>query len=164
MTYLSQQYMPYWVLRWCKWALPGQGKSCTKIYFLEGIWTPKTTKSLLLALSHHQSHHCWRTMYLLPPSPKARTTDTQRELFIKNLELLGLGRHFGLKFFEALGYFWLDYQASILVLWVPCPCFPIFNHYFYKKLSLYIQLPNIYLGLGFEFGSQRIRDLAFVCP
>ena len=24
--------------------------------------------------------------------------------------------------------------------------------------------PNIYLGLGFEFGPQRIRDLAIVCP
>ena len=35
-----------------------------------------------------------------------------------------------------------------------------------KKLSLYIQISNIYLGLGFEFefGPQRIRDIAFVCP
>ena len=40
------------------------------------------------------------------------------------------------------------------------PCFPLFNHYFYKKLSLYIQIQNIYLELGFEFGPQRIRDLA----
>jgi hypothetical protein len=31
-----------------------------------------------------------------------------------------------------------------------------------KKLRLYIQIPNIYLGLGFEF--ERIRDLAIVCP
>ena len=45
-----------------------------------------------------------------------------------------------------------------------------------KKLSLYIQIPNIYLGLGlglglgfefefeFEYGPQIIRDLAIVCP
>ena len=26
---------------------------------------------------------------------------------------------------------------------------PLFNHYFYKKIS---HIPNIYLGLGFEFG------------
>ena len=32
------------------------------------------------------------------------------------------------------------------------------HHYFYKTLSLCIQIPNIYLG--FEFGPQRIRDLA----
>ena len=48
------------------------------------------------------------------------------------------------------------------VLWVPCPCFPLINHYFYKKLGLYILLPNIYLGMGFEFGPQRIGDLAIV--
>ena len=29
-----------------------------------------------------------------------------------------------------------------------------------KKLSLYINIPNIFLG----FEPQRIRDLAFVCP
>ena len=46
------------------------------------------------------------------------------------------------------------------------PFFPLINHYFYKKLILYIQIPNIFLGLGFEFefGPQRIRDLAIVCP
>ena len=38
------------------------------------------------------------------------------------------------------------------------PCFPLFNHYFYKNH------PNICLELGFEFGPQRIRDLAIVCP
>ena len=36
-----------------------------------------------------------------------------------------------------------------------------------RKLSLYIQISNIYLGLGlefeFEFGPQRIRDLISVC-
>ena len=33
-----------------------------------------------------------------------------------------------------------------------------------KKLSLYLQTPNFYLGLRFEFGPQRIRNLAFECP
>ena len=41
------------------------------------------------------------------------------------------------------------------------PCFLLFNHYVYKKISLYIHIPNIYLGLGFEFEPQSIRDLAF---
>ena len=45
---------------------------------------------------------------------------------------------------------------------VPCPCFLLCNHYFYKKLSLSIHISN--LELEFEFGSRRIRDLAFVCP
>ena len=46
----------------------------------------------------------------------------------------------------------------------PLSVFSINQPFFYKKLSLYIQIPNIYLGLGFEFGQQRIRDLAIVCP
>ena len=53
-----------------------------------------------------------------------------------------------------LGYF--------LVLWVPpCPWTTIIST---KDLSLYIHIPNIFLRLGFEFGLQRIRDLALVCP
>ena len=56
--------------------------------------------------------------------------------------------------------------SNLLVQWVPCLCFPSFNHFFYKKLSLYIMIhiPIIYLRLGFVFGPQRIRELAFVCP
>ena len=55
-------------------------------------------------------------------------------------------------------------SAPILVLWVPCPCFPLINHYFYKKLSLFIHIPNIFLGLGFELGPQRIGNSVIVCP
>ena len=32
------------------------------------------------------------------------------------------------------------------------------------KKQVYIHIPNIYLGLGFEIGPQRIGDLAFLCP
>ena len=63
---------------------------------------------------------------------------------------------------QTFGVFSADLSAPILVLWVPC--FPLINHYFYKKLSIYTQIPNIFLGLGFEFGPQRIRDLAIMCP
>ena len=38
----------------------------------------------------------------------------------------------------------------------------LINHYFYKKLILYIQIPNNYLALGFEFKPQRISDLAIM--
>ena len=61
------------------------------------------------------------------------------------------------KFWGIWGIF--DPFISTYLLWVPCPCFPLINHYFYKKVS-----PNTYLGLGFEFGRQRIRDLVIVCP
>ena len=86
--------------------------------------------------------------------------------FHRNTKLLGLDRQFGQINFGAFGVFSVNLSVPILVLWVPCPCFPLINHYSYKKLSLYIQIPNIYLGLGFEFefGMQRIRELAIVCP
>ena len=48
-----------------------------------------------------------------------RTTDTQRESFFKNPKHLDLGRHFGLKYFEAFGVF-----SDPFWYWVPCPCFP----------------------------------------
>ena len=95
---------------------------------------------------------------------KARTTDTQTKLFFKNSKLLGFGRQIGLIFFEAFKVFSAKLSAPILVLWVPCPFFPLFNHYFYKKLSLYSHIPNVYLGLGFQFGPQRITNIAFMCP
>ena len=79
-------------------------------------------------------------------------------------KLLGLGRKIGQINIWAFGVFSAELSALILVQWVPCPCFPLLNHCFYKKLSLYIHIQNIYLELGFEFGSQRIRDLAFMCP
>ena len=59
---------------------------------------------------------------------RPRTTDIQRELFFQRSWTFGLGQ----KYFEA------RLSAPILVLWVLCPCFQLFNHYFYKKLSLYI--------------------------
>ena len=77
--------------------------------------------------------------------------------FHRNPKLLGLGRQLVQINFGAFGVFSADLSAPILVQWAPCPCYQFTNHYFYKKLSLYIQIPNIYLGLGFEFefGLQR---------
>ena len=45
----------------------------------------------------------------------------------------------------------------------PLSMFSINQPLFLQKLSLYIQIQNTCLGLGFEFGPQRIRDLAIVC-
>ena len=72
-------------------------------------------------------------------SPDALTMDTQRELFFKNPKILGLGRHFGLQFFEAFMVFSTKLSAPILLLFVPCPKY-LFG------------VPNIYLGLGFKAG------------
>ena len=83
-----------------------------------------------------------------------QTTDTQWILFSSKSQTFGLGQTIWADKFSGIGHF----SAPILVLWVPCPCFRLFNQYFYCKLFLFIQNPNICLGLGFEFGPRRIRD------
>ena len=84
------------------------------------------------------------------------TMDAQKSLFHWN------PKQFGQMYFWGFGVSLADLSAPIFVQWVHCPCFPLISHYFYKKLSLYIQIQNIYPVLGFEFGPQRIRDLAIV--
>ena len=84
-----------------------------------------------------------------------RTTEAQ---------LSCLGRKIGQINFGTFGVFSVDLSAQILVLWVPWSCFPLINRYFYNKLSLFIYIPNIYLGSLFEFGLQRIRILVIMCP
>ena len=80
-----------------------------------------------------------------------------------NPELWGLGRQIGQIILGHLGYFRLNYQYPF---WYSESLIHVFHYstiISIKKLSLYIHIPNIYLGLGFEFGLQRIRDLAFMC-
>ena len=117
----------------------------------------KTIAMYVVGLSNNTTFP-WLSLQYSHICNSSRTTDTQWSLFLLK------SRTFGLEQINsgAFGVFSAKLSAPILVQWVPCPCFPLFNQYFYKKLSLYIHLPNIYLGLGFEFGQQRIRDLAFV--
>ena len=61
-------------------------------------------------------------------SIKPRTTDTRR-VFFKNLKLFSLGRQIGLKFNEAFQVLSAELSAPILALCVPCPCFPLINHF-----------------------------------
>ena len=46
------------------------------------------------------------------------------------------------------GVFSAKLSAPILVQWIPCTCFPLFNHYFYKKLSLLYPNPKYSFGIG----------------
>ena len=80
---------------------------------------------------------------------------SERVFFFGNPNFRAWADKLGRTFLGHLGYFRPIYRHRI---------FPLINHYFYKKLSLYIQIPNIHLGLRFEFGPQRIRHLAIVCP
>ena len=130
---------------------------------------PKNLKKAKSGSNFHKNsrkscffHH---TQNFVLPWWYGRGLQTPNEaLFHWNPELLGLGRQIGWINSWAFGVFSAKLSASILVPWVPHPCFPLFNHYFYKKLSLYILIPENFLELGFEFGPQKIKDLAFMCP
>ena len=73
-----------------------------------------------------------------------------------NSELFGLGRQIGQINFWGFAVFSAKLSAPNLGQWVPCPCFSLFNQYFYKKLDLYIHILNIYLGLGLELDFVRV--------
>jgi hypothetical protein len=62
-----------------------------------------------------------------------------------------------------LGYF-NQFTSTHFGTVSPLSMFSVNQPLFLQKLSLFIKIPNIYLQLGFEFGMQRIRDLAIVCP
>ena len=86
--------------------------------------------------------------------------------FIIGIPNFGLGRQIGQINFgvgRIWGIFGLNNQHPFWYYE-----FSIIQPLFLQKLSLYVLIPNIFwglgLGLGFEFGSQRIRNLAFVCP
>ena len=89
---------------------------------------------------------------------------TPRESSFRKSQTFGLGQtNWADKFWGIWGIFGqtISTHFDTLKSFVHVYCFPLFNHYFYKKLSLHIHIPNIYL---FEFGPQRIRYLVFVCP
>ena len=73
-----------------------------------------------------------------------------KPFFIEIPKFWGWGRQIGQINFGAFGVFSADLSAPILV-----SMFPNINHYFYKKLSLYIQITNTFLGLGFEFWAAK---------
>ena len=74
-----------------------------------------------------------------PASGEIHGLRTPRELFSKILNFWAWAVILG-----HLGYFRPDNQH-------PFWCCEFLVYYFYKRLSLYIQHPNIYFGLGFEF-------------
>ena len=74
-----------------------------------------------------------------------------KAFFNRNHKLLDMGRHFGLINFGTVGkmaMFSIDHPLFLQKA---------------KPLYVGIQIPNMCLGLEFEFGPQRIKDLAIVC-
>ena len=92
-------------------------------------------------------------------------TDTNREgFFLKIPNFWAWADKLGQKISGHFGYFRSNYKDPF---WYSESLVHVFHYSTIistKKLSLYIHILNIYLGLGFDFGSQRFRDLVFVCP
>ena len=104
--------------------------------------------------------------------PLPRTRDAQWRLFSSKFQTFGLGQTF---WADKFGGIWGIF-VQILVLWVPCPCFPLIMDFFIsrspcinqpwflQKTKLLYPHPKYLFGIGIWFGPQRIRDLAIVCP
>ena len=86
---------------------------------------------------------------------------TPNEPFSRKYRTFGLGQtNWADKFWSIWGILsQTTYQHTVSSLSMFSIIQPLFVQ---KTKSLYIPHPK-YLGLGFEFGPQRIRDLAFVC-
>ena len=85
----------------------------------------------------------WRFFFR---SRRSRTTDAQWSLFSSKSQTFGLGQTIlGRKILGHFGVFSADLSAPILVQWVPCPCFSLINHYFYKKLSFKVSKSQIFI-------------------
>ena len=133
---------------------------CPKLYVVEiGVNYRQTDRKYRKNKAYETTRSCAEPKndalnHKTPPTDYGRP---MKPFFHWNPKLLELGRQIGQINFGAFGIFSAELSVPILVHWVPCPqispcpCFLLFNHYFYKKLSLYIHISNIYLGLGFEF-------------
>ena len=81
-------------------------------------------------------------------------TDAQWCLFSLKSRFFGLGQtNWADKFWGISCIFGPNY---ILVQWVLCPCFPLFIHYFYKKLSSYYLYYLCIWDWDFNFGRKGL--------
>ena len=84
-----------------------------------------------------------------------------KKLFSLNPEILGWGRQIGQINSGVFGVFSAKQSAPMFVQFL--------IHFFHystiiSKKKPFYQIPNIYSGLGSEFGPQKLGILAFVCP
>ena len=92
---------------------------------------------------------------------------TPNEVFFHWIpELLGLGKQIGQINCGAFGVFSAKLQESELSVPILVQWLHVFHYssIISEKLNFYNYIQNIYMGLRFEFGLQRINDLAFAYP
>ena len=84
----------------------------------------------------------------------------ERGFFLKS-QTFGLGQTNWAKHFGGIGVFSAKLSVLILVQWVPFPCFPLLDHYFYKKYAFLYPHPKYLFWIGIWIWA-TIKDLAFV--
>ena len=91
--------------------------------------------------------------HIVPSNRSNHGLRTPNEAFLHQIpKLLVLCRQFGQINFGALGGIFGQFISTHFGTVSPLTIFSLINYYFYKKLSLCIQIPHKYLELGFEFG------------
>ena len=96
---------------------------------------------------------------------KTRTMDAQRNLYSLKSRTFGFGQaNWAYRFWDIFGIFGQTISTHFVTVSPSSMLFIIYPLFLQNKLSLYIHIPNIFMKMRLEFGLQRIRDLAFVCP
>ena len=134
-----------------------------------GDWYPTALKKAIFSATH-----CWAKMRF----QRSRTTNAQWTLFHLNPKLMGLGRVpaasilvpcpnvsttpvtargcrqcLPLSVVQLQGKHCRKPHCRNRVVdtfrpWVPCPCFPLINHYYYKKSKTLYPNPKYLFGIG----------------
>ena len=155
----SSRYISVWYLFSCTYNL------ANFFWIKVRRWADVTIRQIVMSKKLHCTAPCIFCQESSSSTDYGHIWIPRDTYFFKNTKLLGLGRQIGLKSFESFMVFSTDLSAPILIIWVPCPCFPLINHHFYKMISLYIQYQIVIRDcVVFQFESQRIMDLAIVCP
>ena len=101
---------------------------------------------------------------IIDSGPMCMTTDNghPERAFFQKFETFGLGQTIWADKFWGIWGIFSRFISTFFGTVSPLFMFHINQPLFVQKTKpLY---PNIYLGLGFKFGPQIIRDLAIVCP
>jgi hypothetical protein len=105
-------------------------------------------------------------LFLVVHCCRARTTDAPLKPFSLKYQTFGLGQTIWEdEFWCIFGRFIRTHFVAVSLLSmfsINQPLFPQKTEPLNRNPKYLFGIPNIYLGLGFEFGPQRIRDLAIM--
>ena len=114
--------------------------------------------------------HTWTlntTITAISLSPIHVYTDywhPERGFFLWKSQTFGLGQTNWDEIFWCIWGIFSQFISTNFVTVGSLSMFSISQPSFQQKLSLYTQIPTIFLGVRVKFGPERIRNLVIVCP